>query len=55
MLIQIIGGGANDVCLRQAQKDAPPVGAALRPCPWGRERRYGQMQRIYIFGSREEK
>jgi len=25
------------------------------PLPWGREQRYGQMQRIYIFGSREEK
>ncbi|WP_413052964.1 hypothetical protein [Sporosarcina sp. 179-K 8C2 HS] len=38
-----------------AGQDTPPVGAALHPCPWGRERRYGQMQRIYIFGSREEK
>lgn len=33
MLIQIIGGGAKDVCLRQAQKDAPPVGAS--PLPLG--------------------
>lgn len=53
MLIQIIGGGAKDVCLRQAQRTRRL--SALRPCPWGRERRYGQMQRIYIFGSREEK
>ncbi|SOC43677.1 hypothetical protein [Ureibacillus acetophenoni] len=38
----------------EAGQDAPLVGAAL--CPWGRERRYGgKAQRIYIFGSREEK
>ena len=23
-----------------AGQDAPPVGASLRPCPWGPERRY---------------